>query len=67
MDSNVDDELAIDEDAAVPAAAGGFIAGDDATAGAEGDGELMGVGFGLSSSDAANLSLEPSEATTRKP
>ena len=66
IDSIMDDELAIEEDAAaVLSAPGGVIAGEAATAGVAG--EVMGIGFGLSNSDAANLSPGPSEATTRNP
>ena len=61
--SIIDDESAIDsimeEVAAVAAMAGA------AAAGVIGVG--AGIGFGLSSSDASNLSLGPSDATTRNP
>jgi len=65
------DAIADDADVvAAMAAAGGLeVAGVVATAGGSGvdGGKLIGVGFGLSSSDASNASPSPNEATTRKP
>jgi hypothetical protein len=55
----------MEEVAAVAAMAGAAAAGVVGVDGVIGVG--AGIGFGLSSSDASNLSLGPSDATTRNP
>jgi hypothetical protein len=64
IDSIIDEGADMEE--GVAAGVVGVV--EAATAGVEGgDGDVIGVGFGVSSSDAANLSFDPSDATTRNP